>query len=268
MAKTTERSFAVVTGASSGIGFHLARTFAENGFDVLITSEDARLMDAEKQLNNTGAKIYSVRADLTKSEDVERLWKEIEATQRTVDAIAINAGVGAGGDFARETDLNDELTIVDLNVRSTVQLAKYVVKQMVDRGAGRILFTASIAGTMPTPLQAVYGASKAFVLEFAQSLHYELKDSGVTVTALKPGATDTDFFRRADMEDTEVGSKGKEENDPADVAKQGYDSLMRGDKEVFAASFRTKLQGTAGRFMPDSVKAAMHEKQAKHGTAK
>ena len=105
MAKTTERSFAVVTGASSGIGFHLARTFAENGFDVLITSEDARLMDAEKQLNNTGAKIYSVQADLTKSEDVERLWKEIEATQRAVDAIAINAGVGAGGDFARETDL-------------------------------------------------------------------------------------------------------------------------------------------------------------------
>ena len=145
MVKQSGSSFAVVTGASSGIGFHLARVFAENGFDVLITAEDARLADAEKQLSNTGVKIYSVPADLTKSEEVERLWKEIQATQRPVDAIAINAGIGAGGDFARETDLNDELQIVDLNVRSTVQLAKYVVKQMVDRGAGRILFTASIA---------------------------------------------------------------------------------------------------------------------------
>jgi len=268
MANASTNSFAVVTGASSGIGFQLARIFAENGFDVLITSEDSRLADAEKQLSNTGVKIYSVQADLTKGEDVERLWKEIEATQRPVDAIAINAGIGAGGDFARETDLNDELKIVDLNVRSTVQLAKYVVKQMVGRGTGRILFTASIAGTMPTPLQAVYGASKAFVLEFAQSLYYELKDTGITVTALKPGATDTDFFRRADMEDTEVGTKGKEENDPADVAQQGYDALMKGEKEVFAASLKTKFQGAAGRFMPDSVKAAMHEKEAKHGSAK
>jgi uncharacterized protein len=166
------------------------------------------------------------------------------ATGRPVDAIALNAGIGTAGDFVQETELETELRIIDLNVRSTVHLAKLAAKQMVGRGSGRILITASIAGTMPTPLMAVYGASKAFDLEFAQSLRYELKDTGVTVTALKPGATDTDFFRRADMEDTEIGSTGKESNGPAEVAKQGFDALMRGEQEVFAAS----LSG-----MPDAL---------------
>ena len=119
---------------------------------------------------------------------------------------------------------------------------------------------------MPTPQMAVYGASKAFDLEFAQSLRYELKDTGVTVTALKPGATDTEFFRRAEMEDTKVGSKGKKSNDPADVAKHGFEALMAGEQEVFAESMSTKATGVLGRFMPDSVKASQHEKMAKHGT--
>jgi short-subunit dehydrogenase len=157
---------------------------------------------------------------------------------------------------------------VELNVASTVHLAKRVVKPMVERGAGRILFTASIAGTMPTPLEAVYGASKAFILEFAQSLRYELKDTGVTVTALKPGPTDTNFFHRAGMDDTEVGTKGKETNDPAEVAKQGSDALMRGDQEVFSSSLKTKLEGAVGKILPDSVKAAQHQKMAEHGSAK
>jgi short-subunit dehydrogenase len=264
----TARPFAVVTGASTGIGYHLARVFAENGFDVLMTAEESRITDSAQDIETLGAKVYTVQADLTKDEEVKRLWNEILATGRPIDAIALNAGIGTAGDFAEETQLATELRIIDLNVRSTVHLAKLAAKQMVGRRTGRILITASIAGTMPTPLMAVYGASKAFDLEFAQSLRFELKDTGVTVTALKPGATDTDFFQRADMEDTEVGSSGKESNDPAEVAKQGFDALMRGDQEVFAASFSTKAAGTMGRFMPDSVKAAMHEKMAKHGSAK
>jgi short-subunit dehydrogenase len=207
-----------------------------------------------------------VQADLSQAEEVEKLWDQIKATGRPVDAVAINAGVGVGGDFATETSLQKELRIVDLNVRSTVHLAKRVVRPMVERGQGRILFTASIAGTMPTPLEAVYGASKAFVLEFAQSLYYELKDKGVSVTALKPGPTDTNFFNRAEMGDTKAGSDSKDNNNPADVAQQGYDALMAGEKEVFAASLTTKFEGAVGRFMPDSVKAAMHEKMAKHGS--
>lgn len=268
MANSSARSFAVVTGASSGIGYHLARTFAQNGFDVLMTAEDERLAKAAREVETLGAKVTTVQADLTKQEEVEKLWREVEATGRPVDAIAINAGVGVGGDFARETELEDELEIVDLNVRSTVHLAKRVTKQMTDRGHGRILFTASIAGTMPTPLEAVYGASKAFVLEFAQSLYYELKDSGVTVTALKPGPTDTDFFNRAGMQDTPVGREGKKENDPADVAQQGFDAMMKGEKEIFGGNLKLKVEGAAGKFVPDSVKASMHESMAKQGTSK
>lgn len=265
---SSDRSFAVVTGASTGIGYHLARIFTENGFDVLITADEGKISEAARDIESNGAKVISVQADLSKPEEVERLWKEVEATGRPVDAIAINAGIGTSGDFVSETDLQQELRIVDLNVRSTVHLSKLAARQMASRGAGRILITASIAGTMPTPYMSVYGASKAFDLEFAQSLRYELKDKGVTVTALKPGATDTDFFRRAGMEDTEVGSKGKESNDPAVVAQQGFDALMKGEQEVFAASISTKVAGTLGKFVPDSVKASQHEKMAKHGTAK
>jgi short-subunit dehydrogenase len=256
--------FAVVTGASSGIGYHLAHTFAQNGFDLLICSESAALADAEQQLRAVGVEVHSVNADLATYEGVEKLWSAIEATGRPVDAIAINAGVGVGGDFTHETSLAAELNMIQLNCASTVHLAKHVTKQMVARGQGRILFTASIAGTMPTPLEAVYGATKAFVLEFAQSLRHELKDTGVSVTALKPGPTDTNFFHRAGMDDADVGQKGKEESQPEAVAKQGYDALMAGEAEVFAASFKTKLQGVLGRFAPDSVKASMHEKMAEH----
>lgn len=259
---------AVVTGASTGIGYHLARVFAENDFDVLITADEARIKDAAVEIQALGARVYTVQADLTKPEEVQRLWKEIEATGRPIDAIAINAGVGTSGDFSTETDLDQELRIIDLNVRSTVHLAKLAARQMVARGEGKILITASIAGTMPTPMMAVYGASKAFDLEFAQSLHHELKDKGVTVTALKPGATDTDFFRRAGMEDTQVGSEGKKSNDPAEVAKQGFEALMRGDQEVFAESLSTKIAGTLGGMVPDSIKAEQHKKMAAHGTSK
>jgi len=266
MADTNTPQFAVVTGASTGIGYHLARVFAQNGFDVLVTADEDRITEAAREIEALGAKVYSVQADLSKDEEVERLWREILATGRTVDAIALNAGFGLGGDFV-ETDLKKELKMIDLNVKAVVHLAKLAAKQMVGSRSGRILITASIAGTMPTPQQAVYGATKAFDLEFAQSLSYELRDTGVTVTALKPGATDTEFFHRAEMDDTKVGTSGKESNDPAEVAQQAYDALMRGEKELFAESLTTKMAGVTGRFMPDSVKASMHEKMSKHGTA-
>lgn len=261
------RRFAVVTGASTGIGYHLARIFAEHEFDVLITAEEPQINEAAREIEQAGARVYAVQADLTRPEEVERLWREVQKTGRDVDAIAINAGIGTAGEFSSETDLGQELRIVDLNVRATVHLAKLAARRMAERGQGRILITSSIAGTMPTPYMAVYGATKAFGLEFAQSLRYELKDKGVTVTALKPGATDTDFFRRADMEDTKVAEEAKKSNDPAEVARQGFDALMAGEQEVFAESLSTKIAGTLGRFMPDSVKASQHGKMAKHGTA-
>ncbi len=262
------KPFAVVTGASSGIGYELARQFAENGYDLLVAAEDSGIQNAAQQIGSAGAQVVPVQVDLTKYDEVEKLYAAIQSSGRPVDAIAINAGVGVGGDFARETSLEEEINLLKLNVISTVHLAKRVVKDMVTRGEGRVLFTSSIAGTMPTPLEAVYGASKAFVLSFAHALRYELKDAGVTVTALMPGPTDTNFFHRAGMDDTEAGTTGKETNDPAEVAKQGFEALMAGKEDIFASSLKTKIQGTLGKLVPEAVTAAQHKKMAEHGSAK
>jgi uncharacterized protein len=155
-----------------------------------------------------GAQVTTVQADLAQHDEVEKLWNAIQAMGRPLDAIAINAGVGVGGGTFAETDLQAELNLIQLNVTSTVHLAKRVVRDMLSRSAGRILFTSSIAGNMPTPYEAVYGASKAFVQSFSQTLRHELKDSGITVTALQPGPTDTNFFHRAGMDDTKLAQKG------------------------------------------------------------
>jgi uncharacterized protein len=257
--------FAVVTGASTGIGFELARVFAKNGYDLLVTAENPELDQAVPQLRSLGTQVQAVRADLRKYDEVEKLWSAVQATGRVLDIAAINAGVGVGGKFT-ETDLEKELDLIRLNVASTLHLAKRIARDMLTRRSGRILFTSSIAGTMPTPLEAVYGASKAFVLSFAKSLRYELRNDGITVTALQPGPTDTEFFHRAGMDDTRLGREGKYENDPADVAEQAYDALMAGEDHVYAASMKVKAQGELGKFIPDSVKAQIHEKQAEPKT--
>jgi short-subunit dehydrogenase len=213
-------------------------------------------------LEALGVEVTSVQADLATREGVDALWEEIVGLGRQLDAACLNAGVGVGGLFA-ETDLEEELNMVELNCTGTVHLAKHVVKHMLTVGAGKILFTASIAGEMVAPREAVYAATKAFVLSFAHSVRYELRDSGITVTALQPGPVDTDFFHRAGMDDTQVGQEGKKESEPGDVAKQGIDALMDGKEHVYAASLKTKVEGTMANLVPGDVKAAMHEKMAK-----
>jgi short-subunit dehydrogenase len=184
-------------------------------------------------------KLQPRRPNLADHQGTHKLIHEIQATGLPVDAVAINAGVGVSGRFV-ETDLDDEMNMVRLNVMSVLHLLKYMVKDMVARGRGRILITSSIAGTMPTPYQAVYGATKAFERSLAQSLREELKDTGVTITALMPGATETNFFRRADAEDTPLGAS--EKDDPADVARQGFEALMAGKDHVIAGSLKNKFQ--------------------------
>jgi uncharacterized protein len=262
MSTNAGRPLAVVTGASSGIGFELAKQFATNGFDLIIAAEDAELETAETELRSFGTTVEAVRVDLATPAGVEELYRHL--ADRRYGAVALNAGVGAGGAFATDTALEAELKIVDLNVRSTVHLAKYVVRDMVARDDGRILFTSSIASTMPGTYQAVYNASKSFVQSFALALRAELKDTNVSVTTLMPGPTDTEFFERADMEDTKVGSGDKD--DPADVARDGFEALMKGEERVVSASMKTKAQGRFSRAMPDSVKAKMHESMAKPGS--
>jgi short-subunit dehydrogenase len=265
MESSTTRPLAVVTGASSGIGLELAKQFAEGGFDLLIAAEDEELADAAVELQRSGGDVEAVRVDLATPDGVEELHRRMTQTGRPIAAAALNAGIGRGGAFT-DTEVADELRLVDLNVRSTVHLAKYVVRDMVARGEGRILFTSSIGSTMPGPFQAVYHASKSFVQSFALALRNELKDTGVTVTALMPGPTETEFFERADMLDTKVGADDKD--DPADVARQGYEALMAGKERVVAASLKTKLMGRGSRLMPDSVKAEQHRKMAEPGSGR
>ncbi|HET7327965.1 MAG TPA: SDR family NAD(P)-dependent oxidoreductase [Nocardioidaceae bacterium] len=259
------KPLAVVTGASSGIGLELAKQFADNGYDLIIAAEDDALDGAVSTIGNLGAAVKVARVDLATYDGVERLWSTIESNGRAVDAIAINAGVGAGGDFTRDVALDDELALIQLNVVSTVHLAKRVLPGMVERGNGRVLFTSSIAAMMPSPFQAVYGASKSFVQSLAEGLRVELEGTGVTVTALMPGPTETDFFRRADMEDTKIGSESKD--DAAQVARQGYDALMSGKEKVIAGSVKTRAMGESAKVTPDHAKAKMHRSIAEPGSA-
>lgn len=257
------KPLAVITGASSGIGLELARQFARNGFDLLIAAEDEGIHAAARELTAENAEVSTLQTDLSSYEGVEKLVAEIG--DASVDALAVNAGVGVGGDFTR-TDLEAELNLVQLNVTSAVHLTKRVLGGMVARGSGRILFTSSIAAIMPAPFQAVYGASKAFLYSFAEALRNELKDKGITVTALMPGPTDTNFFRRADMEDTRVGAE--EKDDPADVARQGFDALMAGKDHVVAGSVKIKLMGVMNEVLPETTKAAQHRKLTEPGSAR
>jgi short-subunit dehydrogenase len=257
---TDSKPLAVVTGASSGIGLELARQFATNGFDVVIAAEDDGVAAAASDLADGGAVVQSVRADLSTYEGAEKLIDAITATGREVDALALNAGVGNGGAFI-DVPLADEERLIALNISSAVHLAKRIVPDMSRRGAGRVLFTSSVASQMPGPYYATYAASKAFIQSFAQALRYELKDTGVTVTALLPGPTDTEFFERAGMEETGVDSSDKD--DPADVARDGFEALMAGRSQVVAGSAKNKVQVAAAKLMPDQAGAATHARMTK-----
>jgi short-subunit dehydrogenase len=260
------RPLAVVTGASSGIGYELAKQFAENGFDLIIAAENPEIASAARELEASGATVHAVQVDLAGYEGVEEFVAAVRDTGRPVDAVAVNAGVGVGGDFARETDLRAELNLINLNITSAVHLTKRVLPDMVARGSGRLLFTSSVAATMPGPFEAVYAASKAFLYSFSEAIRNELKDTGVTVTALLPGPTDTNFFHRAGMDDTRAGASDSKD-DPATVAKQGFKAMMSGEDSVLAGSVTNKVMGAVNKVLPEKVKAAGHRKLSEPGSA-
>jgi short-subunit dehydrogenase len=262
---TATKPLAVVTGASSGIGLELAKQFARHDFDLVLAAEDDELAAAAEQVRACGAQVEPVRTNLAAPDGVEELVRRIDAAGRPVEALAVNAGVGIDGEFAGDTRLEDQLTVVDLNVRSAVHLTKRVVPGMVGRGRGRVLFTSSIAGTSPGPYQAVYAASKAFLTSFSEGLRGEVKDKGVTVTALLPGPTDTEFFERADMEDTKIAAGDKDS--AAEIAEAGFDALMSGDDKVVAGAAKNKLQSAVSRVLPDEAKAKQQGKMMKPGSA-
>jgi short-subunit dehydrogenase len=260
---SSDTPLAIVTGASSGIGRELARLFASNGYDLILCADDADVDTTAAQLRELGSTVSTIRLDLRDRGAVDELSKEIAATGRPVDAAALNAGVGLGDAFV-DQDLDDVQSIIDLNVTSTTRLAHGLLKDMVARNEGRILVTSSVASTMPGSFQAVYNASKSFLQSFTEAVQDELKDTGVVLTALMPGPTDTNFFHRAEMDDTPVGQASKD--DPAQVAQQGFDALMNGDRKVVAGSLKTKAQEAVTSLLPDSVKAAAHRRMAEPNT--
>ncbi|TDC84021.1 SDR family NAD(P)-dependent oxidoreductase [Actinomadura sp. 7K507] len=256
---------ALVTGASSGIGRELAAEFARHGFHVIMAAENEEIATAARDVGeHAEGGTTPVRVDLAHHEGVEELYTAVAATGRPLDAAAINAGVGVGGDFARHNDLADELNLIDLNVRSSVHLAKLILEEMVHRGQRRLLFTSSIAATTPGPYQATYAASKAFLYSFAEALRHELSDTGVTVTAALPGPTDTAFFERAGVLDTKLGQMPKD--DPADVARESYQALMAGKHHVITGSTKNRAQVAAAKGMPETAKAKMHARVSEPGS--
>ena len=253
------RPLAVVTGASSGIGYELAKLCAKNGYDLIIAA-DRPLAEAEQVLRGFQAHVESVWCDLSTIAGVDQLVAQIG--DRRVDALLANAGHGLGHAFL-DQDFDQARHVIDTNITGTVYLIHQLGRRMRDQEQGRILLTGSIAGLMPGSFQAVYNGTKAFIDSFSFALRDELKDSGVTVTCLMPGATDTEFFARADMLDTKVG-QGKKD-DPADVAKTGFEAMMRGEGDI-VHGLKNKMQAAAAAVTPQSVLAGQHRKMAEPGT--
>jgi uncharacterized protein len=265
MAQDERAPLALVTGASSGIGLELARQFAQKGFDLVVAAEGDDIQRAAAELRAEGHEVAAVRVDLATREGVEALVNAVEQSDRPLDALGVNAGVGVSGAFW-ETALDDHLQLISLNVTGAVHLTRRLLPDMVERGEGRVLFTSSIAATMPGPYMSTYNASKSFLLSFAQALRQELSDTGVTVTALMPGPTDTDFFERAGMEDTKLGRTKRD--DPAEVAREGFEALMAGKDHVVAGSTKNRLQTAAAKVLPDKAVAAAHAPMSEPGSGR
>ena len=249
---TTPRRLAVITGASSGIGLELARLCAQDGYDLIIAADDAAIFDAAEKLSYGDASVTPVQCDLSTTQGIDELREVIGESRSPVDVLMAYAGRGLGEGFL-DQDMGDALKVVHTNIDGTINLVHHVGRGMRSRGRGRILITGSIAGLMPGTFQAVYNGSKAFLDSFSVALSNELKDSGVTVTCLMPGATEANFFRHADMLDTEVGAT-EDKADPTDVAKTGYDAMMKGEISVIHG-FGNKMRAAVAAVAPEGMKA-------------
>jgi uncharacterized protein len=256
------RPFAIVTGASTGIGFELARRCAKEGYDLLIAADEPEIEQAAASLREGGAGVEALQADLATTEGVEKLYAAVKGRQ--IDVLLANAGRGLGRGFL-DQNFEKARRVIDTNITGTIDLIYKVGNDMRRRNSGKILITGSIAGFTPGSFQAVYNGTKAFLNSFSFALREELKDTGVTVTCLMPGATETQFFRRAEMMDTAIGTA--EKDDAADVANNGFDAMMKGEGDVVSGA-KNKVMSAAANVTPASVLASQHRKMAEPGTAK
>lgn len=255
------RPLAVITGASSGIGYELATQCAHHGFDLVIAA-DRPLQQAAANLAALGAEVRTVETDLATADGVAQLHESLGG--QPVEVLIANAGHGLGGAFLDQS-LTEVTHVIATNITGTVALIHQIGREMRERHAGRILIVGSIAGFMPGAFQAVYNGTKAFIDSFSWALRNELKDTGVSVTCLMPGATETEFFERAGMMDTKVGTE--EKMDAAEVARIGFQAMMDGEGDV-VAGLKNKIQAAVASVTPSSVLAEQHRKMAQPGTAK
>ncbi|MCJ8519626.1 short-subunit dehydrogenase [Pseudorhizobium tarimense] len=260
----TGKGLAVITGASTGIGYELAKCAAQEGYDLAIAANEPRIQEAAMKLKEFGIQVEAMQVDLATRDGVHRFVDGISSLGRPVDLLMANAGVGLGHGFLDENP-EDAQRVVDTNITGTIHLAHAIGNRMRTRGSGRILFTGSIAGFMPGAFQAVYNGTKAFINSFSLALRDELKDTGITVTCLMPGPTDTEFFERADLMDTAIG-QGKKD-DPAYVAKVGFKAMMDGEGDV-VAGWKNKIMSAAANVTPAGMLAGQHRKMAEPGSGK
>lgn len=249
---------ALITGATSGIGKELARVFAREGFELIIVArEEAELEAAAAELRAQGVRVHTVAKDLSRPDAAEELYAEVRGRGHDVEVLVNDAGQGEFGPFLG-IDLARHLEVIHLNLVSLTALTHLFGRDMVARGRGRILQLASIVSKMPSPLLSVYAATKAYVYSLSLALANELKDTGVTVTALMPGATDTFFFARAGDEEWEEHRDGLA--DPAKVARDGYEALMAGKTHVVSGA-SNKARNVMSAVLPDAATAAMARKE-------
>ena len=261
MENVASRPLAVVTGASTGIGYELAKCCAREGYDLLVAADEREIEHAAIELRELGVAIQAVQADLATIRGVDILLGAVAG--RRVDALLANAGIGLGRGFLDE-DFDEIRRVVDTNITGTLYLVHRLGTEMRSHGHGRILITGSIAGFMPGSFQAVYNGTKAFLDSFSVALRNELKDSGVTVTCLMPGATETEFFERADMLDTKIGQAHKD--DPAEVARLGFEAMQQGESQIITG-WKNKVQAAIAHVLPADLLAEKHRKMAEPGSA-
>jgi short-subunit dehydrogenase len=255
------QKMAIVTGASTGIGFELAHLAAQDGYDLLVAADEPLIEAAARDFGQYGTQVEAIETDLATIEGVDRLLAAAQGRQ--VDLLCANAGRGLGHPFL-EQDVADWRRVIDTNIVGTLYLLQKVLAPMVARDDGRVLITGSIAGFIPGAFQAVYNGSKAFIDSFADAIRNEIKDAkGVTITTLMPGPTETEFFDRADLMDTSVGQQDKD--DPAKVARDGWDALLAGKAHI-VSGWKNKLQVAAAHVAPAAVLAERHRKMAEPGS--
>ncbi|HET6390371.1 SDR family NAD(P)-dependent oxidoreductase [Hyphomicrobium sp.] len=257
---TSTRPTALVTGASTGIGYELAKCCAKNGYNLIIVADEPRINDAAAELSGFGTGVEAIEADLAKREGVDKVLDKVAS--RRIDALLANAGRGERGSFF-DQDFGAVKRVLDTNITGTLYMIQRIGQQMRSRKEGKILITGSIAGFSPGPFNAVYNASKAFIDSFSFAIREELKDHNVSVTCLMPGATETEFFERAGLKDTKLGQMKKD--DPADVAEVGFRAMMEGDGDVVTGWYN-KLQTAIANITPAEMLASQHRKVAEPGS--